>query len=324
MAGFANATLHLSDSVHVDFGGRYSHNKQSAAQTAQGILAGNVIINTDLHSSDNVFTYSVAPRFEINDHASVYVRVAKGYRPGGPNVVPPNPPAGFQASFGPDTSTNYEIGFKGETADRKLSIDAAIYQINWKNIQLLTSINNFGLNINGGNAKVDGAELTAIFKPVRGLNLSANVAYTDARLKDDLPPVGGVVAAFSGEQLPWTPNFSFSLNGDYTWALSGSTQGFAGFSYRHLSKQTADYDGAFLSANGFQRQVPSYGVFDLRGGADFGRFGVELYAKNLFNSHGRTSTTGTTANGLPIYPDGALGTGVIRPRVIGVSLSAGL
>jgi outer membrane receptor protein involved in Fe transport len=324
LAGFANATLHISDRVHVDFGGRYSDNKQSAAQTAKGILAGNVIINTNLHSSDNVFTYSVAPRFELNDHASVYVRVAKGYRPGGPNVVPPNPPVGFQASFGPDTTTNYEIGFKGETADRRFSVDAAIYQINWDNIQLFTSINNFGLNINGGKAKVDGGELTANFKPIRGLNLSANVAYTDARLKDDLPPVGGQVAAFSGEQLPWTPDLSLAFNGDYNWAVSSSAQGFAGFSYRYLTEQTADYDATFFAAHGFQRKVPAYGVFDLRGGVDFGRFSVEAYAKNLFNSHGKTSTTGTTANGLPIYPGGALGTGVIRPRVVGVSLTAGL
>src|SRR5262249_38732639 len=150
---------------------------------------GNVVIATDLDSSDNVFTYSVAPRFEINDHASIYARIAKGYRPGGPNVTPPNAPVGFEPSFGPDTSTNYEIGFKGETADRRLSLDAAIYHIDWKDIQLLTTINNFGLNINGGAAKVDGAELTATFKPIHGMTLSANGAYTNARLADDLPPV---------------------------------------------------------------------------------------------------------------------------------------
>ena len=321
-AGFANATVHLTDRFHLDFGGRYSHNDQRAAQTAKGILAGNVVINTNLKSSDHVFTYSVAPRFEIDKQASVYVRVAKGYRPGGPNVVPPNPPAGFQASFGPDTSTNYELGFKGETRDHRASLDAAIYHIDWNNIQLLTSINNFGLNINGGKAKVDGAELTATYRPIPGLNLSGNAAYTNARLGDDLPPVGGAVAALSGTQLPWTPKFSFALNGDYSWPITGRAEAFVGASYRHLSDQTADYDAAFRTANGHQRIVPSYGVFDLRGGVDFGRFSIEAYAKNLFNSDGKISTTGTTANGLPLYPGGALGTGVIRPRVIGISLTA--
>lgn len=324
IAGFANATLHLGEQFHIDFGGRYSHNKQKAAQDAAGILAGNVVIATDLKSDDDVFTYSVAPRFEINEHASIYARVAKGYRPGGPNVVPPNAPPGFEPSFGPDTSTNFELGFKGETADRSASLDVAVYHINWSNIQLLTSINNFGLNINGGDAKVDGVELTATLRPARGFNMSVNGAYTNARLADDLPPVVGQVPAFDGDQLPWTPKFSFAANVDYNWALGGTAEAFVGASLRHLSSQTADYDADFFEINGHHRKVEAYGVFDLRGGVDLGRFSIEAYAKNLFDAEGKTSTTGTNANNLPLYPNGAIGTGVIRPRTVGLSLTAGL
>ena len=94
--------------------------------------------------------------------------------------------------------------------------------------------------------------------------------------------------------------------------------------HRHLSEQIADFDPDFFDANGHHRKVDGYQVVDLRAGVDFGRFSVEAYTKNLFNSHGRTSTTGTDANGLPLYPNGAIGTGVIRPRVIGLSLTAGL
>ena len=323
-AGFANATIHLSDRFHLDFGGRYSHNKQRASQNAVGALAGNVPINSNLKSSDNVFTYSVAPRFEINEHASIYARIAKGYRPGGPNAIPPNPPAGTPFTFDPDTTTSYEIGFKGETSDRRASLDLAIYHIDWSKIQLLTVINNFGVNINGGDAKIDGAEFTATWKPARGLNLSVNGAYTDASLADDLPPIGLVVPAFDGDQLPYTPKVAVSANADYNWPLSGTAEAFVGGSVRALSKQTADYDGDFVTANGRQRKVPSYEVVDIRGGVDFGRFSVEAFARNLFNSHGKTSTVGPDANGFPLYPNGAIATGVIRPRTIGLSLTAGL
>ncbi|MEO7410226.1 MAG: TonB-dependent receptor, partial [Sphingomicrobium sp.] len=323
-AGFANATVHLGDRVHIDVGGRYSHNKQAASQTAAGALAANVPINSNLKSSDNVFTYSVAPRFEINDHASLYARVAKGYRPGGPNAIPPDPPAGTPFTFDPDTTSSYEIGFKGETPDRRASIDVALYHIDWNDIQLLTVINNFGVNINGGKAKIDGAEFTAAWRPVRGLNLSVNGAYTRARLANDLPAIGAVIPAFDGERLPYTPKFALGVNGDYSWSLAGTTQAFVGGSLRTLSSQTADYDGDFFAANGRQRKISAYEVVDVRGGVDFGRFSVEAYAKNLFNSDGKTSTVGPNANGLPIYPNGAIGTGVIRPRTIGISLTAGL
>ena len=63
-------------------------------------------------------------------------------------------------------------------------------------------------------------------------------------------------------------------------------------------------------------------------GLDFGRFNIEAYIKNVGNSHGVTSTTGLTVfggspdTGFPIYPNGAIGTGIIRPQTFGISLGA--
>ena len=319
-AGFANATLHLGDKVDVDFGGRYSHNSQVADQTAAGVLAGNVPINSGLDSSDDVFTFSVAPKFKLSDRASLYARVAKGYRPGGPNVIAPNAPAGTPSSFDPDTVISYEVGFKGETDDRTFGLDVSLYHIDWKNIQLLTVINGFGVNINGSSATSDGAEFTATFRPTKGFVTSINGAYTDAKLSGDAPPeVGGL----KGDRLPFTPKFSVGVNADYEWSVGGDTSAYFGGSLRFLSKQTADYDATFRAANGRQRQVASYEVVDLRAGLDFGSFGLEVYARNLTNADGRTSVSSLTSSGLPNSPNGALETGVIRPRTIGVSLSAG-
>ena len=70
--------------------------------------------------------------------------------------------------------------------------------------------------------------------------------------------------------------------------------------------------------------MPSYTVVDLRAGVDFGRFGLELYAKNVGNAEGKESTGAATANGGPLNPGGAIATGVIRPRTVGVALTAAL
>jgi iron complex outermembrane receptor protein len=318
-AGFANATVHFTDQFDLDFGGRYSHNKQSAAQTASGVLAGNVPVNTNLRSSDNVFTYSVAPKYKFSRHASIYARIAKGYRPGGPNVIAPNAPANTPVSFKPDTVTSYEVGLKGETENRMFSWDVAAYHIDWKNIQLLTVVNNFGVNINGASAKSDGAEFTLTYRPVRGLVASVNGAYTNSRLRADTPTqVGGR----KGDRLPFTPPFSLSGNLDYSWSLSSGSTAFVGGSARYLSRQTADYDNTFRTANGSQRKVPAYTVVDLRAGVDVGRLSVEAFVRNLTNADGKTSTGIVTSNGLPFSPNGAIRTGVIRPRTIGLSLTA--
>lgn len=325
IAGFADVTVHLGERFDLDLGGRYSHNKQSASQFADGLLAGGAFVEfPKIKSNEDVFTFSVAPRFELNDNTSIYARVAKGFRPGGPNVVPPGAPAEVQ-TYDSDSLISYEAGIKAQSSDGRFSIDAALFHINWKDIQLIATISDFNINTNGSGAKSDGAEITATARPIRGLSLSANAAYTNARLSEDLPPIQGVVSGFDGDQLPFTPKFSAGLNGDYGWSLTDTIEATVGASFRHVSSQTAGYDADFVAANGEQRKIDAYQVVDFRAGLDFGKVSVDAYVNNLFDSAGRTSTTGTTVFGiLPVYPNGAMGTGVIRPRSIGLSLTAGL
>lgn len=318
IAGFANATLHLGERFDIDFGGRYSHNRQHANQVGDGALAGGPT-NNIASSSENVFTYSVAPKLKFDDNVSLYARVAKGFRPGGPNVLPPSAPAGTPATYNSDSVLSYEAGVKAQTPDNNFSVDFALYHIDWKDIQLLAVVNNFGVNTNGGSAKSDGAELTVTVRPTAGLNLSINGAFTNARLTAD---TSSLVGGLKGDRLPFTPKYSGAVNGDYRWSLGGATDAFIGGSVRLVGDQPGAFDATFRAANGRQREVPSYSAVDLRAGVDFGRFGLQAYVKNLGNSRGITSTSAVKANGFDIYPNGAIGTGIIRPRTIGLSFTA--
>ena len=323
LAGFADGTIHFGERFDLELGGRYSHNKQSAHQVSDGALAGGFNDFPVARSSENVFTYSAAPKFKVNPNTAIYARIAKGFRPGGPNILPPGAPAGTPTTYQSDSVISYEAGVKAVSADRRFSIDAAAFHIDWKRIQLFATVNGFGVNANGGSARIDGVELTATARPLQGLDLSVNGAYTNARLTAATPPeVGGR----KGDQLPFSPKLSVAFNGDYHWQLASGTTAHVGGSIRHLSGQTAGYDRDFVAAFGRQRHARPYNVIDLLAGIDFGRFNVEAYLKNAGNSHGVTSTTGLTVfgaspdTGFPIYPNGAIGTGIIRPRTIGVSL----
>jgi iron complex outermembrane receptor protein len=317
IAGFANATAHLTPKFDLQFGGRYSKNNQSARQTTLGLLAGGTTDITN-SSSEHVFTYSIAPKYKVNSNVTLYARVAKGFRPGGPNVIAPNAPPEVPRTFGSDSVVSWEAGVKAQSADHRFSIDAAAFHIKWTGIQLFTVVvaNKipFGVNINGSGAKSDGFELTATARPVPGLDLSVNGAYTNARLTDDTPAsVGGL----KGDQLPFTPKLSVAANADYHWQLSSGIRAHFGGSVRHLSGQTGPYDLAFVTAHGHQRHIRPYSVIDLNAGVNFGRFDVEAYIKNLGDSRGVTSVVGTTS---PLFPNGAIGTGIIRPRTVGVTL----
>jgi iron complex outermembrane receptor protein len=327
LAGFANATIHFTPQFDLDFGGRYSHNKQSAHELTDGLLANGHHDFPVARSSENVFTYSIAPKFKPNKNTSIYARVAKGFRPGGPNVLPagvPIPPD-VPVMFHSDSVISYEAGVKTESSDHRFSLDADAFHINWKNIQIFTVVSGFGVNANGKTARSDGIELTAGFRPAPGLDLSVNGAYTNARLTADTPPT---VGGRSGDQLPFTPKFSAAFNGDYHWQIAPATRAHVGASLRHVSGQTATYDADFVAAFGRQRHVRPYNVIDVFAGVDFGRFDLEAYVKNLGNSHGVTSVTGVAVFGppghpdlgFPLFPGGAIGTGIIRPRTVGISV----
>jgi hypothetical protein len=146
--------------------------------------------------------------------------------------------------------------------------------------------------------------------------LSLNAAYTDTELDDDTGPL---VGGLKGDQLPFTPEFSVGANVDYEWPVGAEAIAYVGGSLRYLSDQTGAFDFEYRTANGRQREISSYEVLDLRTGVNFGRYSIELYAKNLTDSDGRTSTADLGA-----YPNGALGTGVIRPRTVGLAFGFGM
>ncbi len=90
---FAQVTYHFTPKFDLSLGGRWSENKQSDNQLLGGLLVSPAQ-TTGGHSTGTDLTYSVAPRYHLSQNTMAYIRVASGYRPGGPNALPPiSPPA---------------------------------------------------------------------------------------------------------------------------------------------------------------------------------------------------------------------------------------
>lgn len=311
IAGFANATWHVTPRFDLSLGGRASHNKQNASQVADGPLVGGHTEYEDVKSSESPFTYSFAPRFELKKNSSIYGRIATGFRPGGPNVLPPGAPPEVPRTYGSDRLTSYELGLKaGGGPGDKFSLDLSGFYLDWKDIQLFLVVNNFGINGNGGTAVSKGFELAASVFPTAGLALSLNGAYTNAKLTEDTDPV---VGGMDGDPLPYVPEWSYGLNADYEWTVKGSSRAYVGGSLEYTDDRTVAFsqraaDGSILQADGFL-------TLNLRAGLYHGRWSVEVYGKNLTNEMGITSIDAAGP-----LPNDALGLGLVRPRTIGVSV----
>jgi iron complex outermembrane recepter protein len=314
-AAFGQVTWHFNPQFDLTLGGRWSENRQQADESVGGLLV-NPTQFTGGASTGTDFTYSVAPRWHITDNTLAYARVATGYRPGGPNALPPGVPAGVQTEYGSDTTTNYELGTRTSFLDNRLSVDVAAFLIDWRKIQLFEFVENFGINANGGTAESKGLEWTFGLTPVTGLNFLLTGAYIDAYLTADAPAAGGS----NGDALPYAPKWSTSLDGSYTWHATGDFDGFAGATWSYVGSRISDFAASTTVVNGAvafvpnpREALPSYNTVNLRAGLENARWSFELYVKNLGDTRGITSYANA---GTPNF-GGSIA--LIQPRTIGAT-----
>jgi outer membrane receptor protein involved in Fe transport len=103
--------------------------------------------------------------------------------------VPPRrrkPDAGHSRlgqAYQADSLWNYELGFKSQWFDRKLTFNADAYRIDWTNMQtsVTATYGNFSYISNVG-ARIEGFEMKLSGTPTKGLFLNGSVAAVYPRL----------------------------------------------------------------------------------------------------------------------------------------------
>ncbi len=312
-AAFGDLTFHVTDKFDVQVGGRYAKNKQQSAidltTTDQASpLFGESAIQV-VNSKDDVFTWLVSPSYHISPNMMVYARAASGYRPGGPNLE-----SSVVASYGPDRVINYEVGFKGNVVPGLLSIDTALFQIDWKDIQLQgTAASQQTFIANGGKARSRGWEFAATLTPWKGMTVTGNFALTDAELREALPDLGdGSLTGAKGDNLPYTAKFTTSISADQRLVVNDHLDATFGATLTHVG----DRPSAFSSnlANRGRFDIPAYTTFDLRAGVEYDKtWNVSLYIRNFFDTRAITIADDRNGTSVPtaLY---------LMPRSFGITL----
>jgi outer membrane receptor protein involved in Fe transport len=311
-AGFANLDYHISSKFDVQGGFRYSWNNQAYSET---ILGGPSVVRapsfTHNVSKDDSWTYAISPRYKITRDLMIYGRVSTGYRPGGPNTISA---VGVPTQYNADTTTNYEVGFKGSMLDKKLTLDLSAFWINWNDIQiqLRDPATNLIYFQNAGKARSKGAEATATAKPWDGMTINGTIGYTDARLRDGLPNAPGAPAA--GDRLPFTAKITGSLSVDQYYPLSPTWQGFAGATYSYVGSRPNGFTAVGTEI------MPKYETVDLRAGVINGPYRFTLYVQNVTDKIGITAADARSTSITSPYAR-IFAMSLTRPRTIGLSIS---
>lgn len=321
-SGFGDMTIQLAENFHFSLGGRYTTNKQSWSYSYEPTLFTNFTGGTiDVKDTEeSKFTYAFSPRYSINDNASVYVRVASGYRPGGP-IPKFSPNINYpRDEFDADTTLNYEVGLKGTSGDSAFAYDVALYRIDWKDIQIVTSYVDTVTNItytaigNGGTARSEGLEWAFIVKLAERLTLGVSGAYTDARLTEDAKDLGG----YDGDALPYVPKLSNAVTADYATPLNDETTLNFGASWAYVDSRYSNFASDANKASGISSHVliPDYHTFDVRAGLEFANFRIDAAVRNLTDARGITSYSNRTG-----YQNQGGQANIIQPRTISLRLS---
>jgi len=300
-AGFGDLTWKFNSSFDITGGLRWAHNDQTFSQITSGALTGST--NVPGASSEDVVTYSLSPRFHLSPDSMLYVRIASGYQPGGPNLSLPGVPTSVDAS----TLTSYEAGIKSLLLDHSLVVDAAIYDVEWDKIQVSAVTNGLQYLANGGSARSRGLEFSTQWMPVPGLHLGLNGAYTDAVLTEDVASIGGK----DGDRLPNIPKFSASATADYTFPIGEGWSARFGGGLRYVGSTDSE-----LAHSATVLPQDSYTVLDLNADFSNDRWTVRVFAKNATDERVYTNLGALTS---PL--DGSITRvrGVpLAPRTIGV------
>ena len=266
-------------------------------------------------------THKVNLTWKPRTDAMVYFTYSTGFRPGGINRrVGVNP-------YTSDTLDNFELGFKTQWFDRRLTLNVAAFYEDWKNLQYgLSSAGSVGVisTYNAGTAHIKGIE--GDFSLRAGpVTFTGSATYIDAKLVTDFCPIAANgnpdcsdptrVAAPVGTRLPIQPRFKGSLGARYSFDV-GAVDAYLQGSVNHQSgtrSYLTDVEANLLG------NTSAFTTADFSIGGQLGAYTFGAFLQNAFDERGilslNTACVPTICGAYArAYP--------IKPRTFGVKFGA--
>ncbi|WP_136162240.1 TonB-dependent receptor [Sphingomonas flavalba] len=322
-AAFGEAEYKLADPLAVFVGARYTSEKKSFSvrpQVRRSIIQTGFWPEYSDSASFSKPTVRVGYRWEIADGVNNYFTYSQGYKSGGYNEQAMS--ATSALPFKEETADSFELGFKTETADRRLRFNAAAFYVRYGDLQrdaVVPFVDPItGLpgqetrTTNAGKAEVYGLELEASAVPVDGLTLGASLGYQKAKYLKFLTDIDGdgVNDDASGLKLRNVPKWTANLTANYAFppASWGQISLNADLNYQ------SQYESVTLNAPYTQGDARTLVGASLQWADPTEKYRVSIFTRNLLNEVYRVSANSVA--GLFNF------TNYAPPRSFGVELAA--
>lgn len=323
-AAFSEVSWRFAPGLTLTGGVRAYNYDRTARIVAEGIFGSGV---SDIAGDADGATYRANLSYKPHESAHLYAGWSQGFRLGKPQSgLPPGlcdedsdgivdgtelVTIDSTRQVNSDEVDNYELGGKFSLLNRRLSIDVALFRMNWSGIPFTLNAPAQPLGCaltyiaNAGTAKSEGIEFQANAQITAALRIDFGGSYIKARLTEDAPAAGLV----AGSRLPGSPRTNANLGVQYAFDLRGRP-----VSLRADTIYVGTLYDSIVEQNSLT-EAGDYMKLDLSARLALKDINADLYIRNVTNEDSFTARSGVSGlSGGQFYGYR------LRPRTIGFQI----
>ncbi|MEM7097185.1 MAG: TonB-dependent receptor [Pseudomonadota bacterium] len=314
LAVFGEVTWDINDVWTLVLGGRWYRTEVDFSAVSDGFANGGPSAFSG-SQKETGFNPRVMVSADLTDDINVYASAAKGFRIGGVNgqisptlcgaeIAALNLDPDALRAYDSDDLWSYEAGIKTSLADNKVTINAAVFMIDWRDtLQNVRLACGFQFSTNIGDAESKGYEVEINAAPIAGLNISLGIGYTDTEVQS----ARGFPGFLDGDELSGVPDLTVNASAQYVFPLVDDWNGRVRFDANHYGESTSQNNNVI-------RERDSWAAVNLRVGVSNENWDITLFADNVTDERANLGDNRSIAAETPGRPRIVTN----RPRTIGV------
>ncbi len=289
LALFGQASYNLTPKFEATLGIRFDHEKKENRVLGEYLPDGasesvNVWPEEKGSANFNAFSPKAGIMYRVNDHANIFLNIARGFRAGGISQLGSDPSQPPLKEYNPEYSTTVELGSKENYFNRKLFINFSTFLTRVNDAQVPTLILPDAITVTRNAGKMDSygfdAEISA--NPLRYLHVDYSFGYTHAEFRQLKLSQFGQETDLKGNRQLFTPDITSMFAIDYQTPIAlmrgnnGPLEATIRAEWMYIGTQYFDLANQI-------RQSP-YHVLNAKAGIMNKRFQLLFWMRNLTNT----------------------------------------
>ncbi len=262
-AVYAQANVAVTPTIDLTLGARQTWDDKDGAFVQTITNPGAALLraaeNVKLGFDDSRPNWRASLSWRATPEVMAFVTYATGYKSGGLNSAGGAAPLNAKRLFDSELSTDWELGTKSTWFDRRLLLNANLYQTELKDFQERSFDGTSFLIRNAGTVRARGFELEGQARPIDHIRVDFGLAYLDSiytenRRAPGLPACNNsptscpTVQDLSGRRATFAPKWTGNLGVEYASSpfaggFTASVRGDMNFSSRYYSTNDLNPQG---------------------------------------------------------------------------------